>query len=86
MFRDFPVARSTRAARTCTWQPPPASRCSTAYMDAPLSATGNLSQAVSLQSGAVVYPASQMRLLRPRARMVYADRIQNAYPGSKPCG
>ena len=56
------------------------------YMDAPLSATGNLSQAVSLQSGAVVYPASQMRLLRPRARMVYADRIQNAYPGSKPCG
>ena len=61
-----------------------------AYMEVssgrPLSATGNLSQAVSPQSGAVVCPASLMRLLRPRSRTVSADRIQNAYPGSKPCG
>ena len=56
------------------------------YVDAPLSATGNLRNTGSLQSGAVVCPASQMRRCRPRARMVFADRIQIAYPGSKPCG
>ena len=56
-----------------------------AYVDAPLCATGKFSSAESLQSGAVVCPASSMRLLRPRARMVSADRIQIAPAGSKPC-
>ncbi len=56
------------------------------YVDAPLSATGNFRNTGSLQSGAVVCPASQMRRCRPRARMVFADRIQIAFAGSKPCG
>ena len=30
MLRLLPVSRSQRAARMCTWTPPPRSRCSTA--------------------------------------------------------
>lgn len=30
MFNDFPVARSTRAVRMCTWMPPPLSSWRTA--------------------------------------------------------
>ena len=53
-------------------------------MDAPLSATGNLRNTRSMQSGAAVCPASLMRRSRPRACIVLADRIQITPASSKP--
>ncbi len=70
----------------CPRPPPAPCGVEQPYVDAPLSATGNFRNTGSLQSGAVVCPASQMRRCRPRARMVFADRIQIAFAGSKPCG
>ena len=78
MFRDFPVSRSTRAARMWTWTPPPGSSCRTAdqaYRSgsrpaqarrSKSSRTSFISFPVGLSSGAQAITADVCRCLKSR--------------------
>ena len=53
------------------------------YVDAPRLASMTLKQLTAFGSGTVVCPASWCSSHRLRARMVFVDRIQIAYAGSR---